>query len=180
MATQELLFDMQSISLTDPGDAMTKSNEVLELEKKLDAVLAALVRDSGGSRSTLRIDDPARGWEVNFVCAESVQPGVKSLRGDGGINQRGAATVSWMVANKRNLLQDDFAKKDLDPAPPAALSAVYAAKAQMLGPLFARDGYLSGWISVHYVDGPHPFSAGDEQALDRARAEVMRLTGIGS
>ena len=155
------------------------ANEVLELEKKLDAVLATLLRESGGSRSTLRIDDAARGWDVNFICAEAVQPGVKSLRGDGSINQRGAATVKWMEANKRNLLQGDLSNNP-DPAPPPALLAVYAAKAQMLGPLLARDGYLSGWISVHYVDGPHPFSASDEKALDRARADVARLTGIGS
>ena len=50
----------------------------------------------------------------------------------------------------------------------------------MLGPLFAHDGHLSGWISVHYVDGAHVFSADDESALDRARADVLRLTGIGS
>ena len=35
----------------------------------------------------------ARGWNVDFICAEAVQPGVKSLRGDGSIDQRGAATV---------------------------------------------------------------------------------------
>jgi maleate isomerase len=158
---------------------MTRTEEVLQLEKKLDAVLATLVRESGGSRSTLRIDDAARGWGVDFICAEAVAPGVKSLRGDGSIDQRAAATVKWMVVNKRNLLQDDLTNNP-DPAPPAALLAVYAAKAQMLSPLFARDGFLAGWISVHYVDGPHALTAADDQALDRARAEVLRLTGIGA
>ncbi len=158
---------------------MARTEEVLQLERKLDAVLATLVRGSGGSRSTLRIDDAARGWDVDFICAEAVAPGVKSLRGDGSIDQRAAATVKWMVTNKRNLIQNDLTDNP-DPAPPAALLAVYAAKAQMLSPLFARDGFLAGWISVHYVDGPHAFSAADEQALDRARAEVLRLTGIGA
>ena len=51
---------------------MAKSDEVLDLEEKLDAVLAALLRESGGSRSTLRIDDRAREWNVNFVCAEAL------------------------------------------------------------------------------------------------------------
>lgn len=158
---------------------MAKDEAVLELEKKLDGVLATLLRESGGSRSTLRIDDAERGWDTNFICAEALQPGVKTLRGDGSIDQRAAATVKWMVANRRNLLQDDLSNNP-DPAPPAALLAVYAAKAQMLGPLRARDGYLAGWISVHYVDGPHAFTASDGHALDRARAEVSRLTGIGS
>ena len=158
---------------------MVKSDDVAELEKKLDAVLAALLRESGGSRCTLRIDDSARTWNVNFVCAEAVQPGVKSLRGDGSIDQRGAPTVKWMAANKRNLLQGDLSNNP-NPAPPPALLSVYAAKAQMLGPLFANDGYLAGWISVHYVNGTHVFSASDENALDRARADVALLTGIGS
>jgi|ERR1022692_1870060 maleate isomerase len=157
---------------------MAKDDNVSELEKKLDAVLETLLRASGGSRSTLRIDDRARGWNVNFLCAEALEPGVKSLRGDGSIDQRAAATVKWMAANKRNLLQSDLSNNP-NPAPPPALLGAYAAKAQMLEPLFAHDGYLSGWISVHYVDGPHVFSASDENALDRARADVARLTGIG-
>ena len=156
---------------------MAKSDEVLDLEKKLDAVLAALLRESGGSRSTLRIDDRAREWNVNFVCAEALKPGVKSLRGDGSIDQRGAPTVKWMAANKRNLLQGDLSNNP-SPAPPPALLAVYAAKAQMLGPLFAHDGYLSGWISVHYVDGTHEFTDAEIAALDRAATEVRRLTSI--
>ena len=87
---------------------MMKSPEVATLEAALDDVLATVLRETGGSRSTLRIDDPLRGWNVNFICAEAVKPGVKSLRGDGSIDQRAAATVKWMVTNKRNLLQPDL------------------------------------------------------------------------
>lgn len=158
---------------------MAKTAEVAGLEKQLDDVLATLLRASHGSRCTLRIDDPARDWDVDFVCAEALQPGVKSLRGDGSIDQRAAATVKWMAAQKRNLVQPDLTGTP-DPAPPPALLSVYAAQAQMLGPLLAKNGYLSGWISVHYIDGPHVFTADEERALDRARAEVSRLTGIGS
>ena len=56
---------------------MAKSAEVSELEKKLDAVLAKLMQEVDGSRSTLRIDDTARGWEVNFVCAEALANAAK-------------------------------------------------------------------------------------------------------
>src|SRR4051794_14453783 len=158
---------------------MAKTEEVSRLEKELDAVLAKLLAACGGSRSTLRIDDRERGWNVDFVCAEALKPGVKSLRGEGSINQRGAPTVNWMVANKRNLLQRDLLDNP-NPAPPPALLSVYAAKAQMLGPLLGKDAYLNGWISVHYTDGAHDFSDADEKALNDARAEVARLTGIGS
>ena len=158
---------------------MEKRVEMAELEKKLDEVLATLLRETHGSRSTLRIDDPARGWNVDFICAEAVRPGVKSLRGDGSIDQRAAATVHWMAEHKRNLVQPDLTDNP-DPAPPPALLTAYAAKAQLLGPLLAKDGYLTGWISVHYVEGTHAITRDEERAMDRARAEVSRLTGIGS
>jgi maleate isomerase len=156
-----------------------KDSAVAALEKQLDAVLAQLLEDSHGSRCTLRIDDAGRGWSVQLICAEALRSGIKSLRGDGSIDQRAADTVAWMVANKRNLIQPNLIDKP-DPAPPPALMSAYAAKAQMLAPLMAKDGYLAGWISVHYVDGTRVFTADEERALDRAAAEVRRLTGIGA
>ncbi|HKU85538.1 MAG TPA: hypothetical protein VJV77_04290 [Casimicrobiaceae bacterium] len=158
---------------------MEKSAEVAALEGKLDDVLARLLEATHGSRGTLRIDDAARGWNVDYVCAEAVRPGVKSLRGDGSIDQRAAQTVKWMAVRKRNLVQPDLTNNP-DPAPPPALMSAYAAKAQLLGPLFAKDGYLAGWISVHYVDGTHAITPDEERAMDRARTEVARLTGIRS
>jgi maleate isomerase len=158
---------------------MEKNAKVSNLEKELDEVLGTLLHKSGGSRVTLRIDDAARGWNVDFICAEALRPGIKSLRGDGSINQRMAATVKWLAANKRNLIQPDIINNP-DPAPPPALMGVYAAKAQMLGPLLSKGGYLSGWISVHYVEGTHSFLDEEVQALDDACAEVMRLSDIGA
>ena len=158
---------------------MARSSSVQELERELDQVLATLLAASRGSRTTLRIDDPTRGWHVDFICAEAVQHGVKSLRGEGSIDQRAAATVKWMAANRRNLVQPDLTNNP-DPAPPPALMTAYAAKAQMLAPLFNREDHLQGWISVHYTDGTHPFSDAEIRALDQAKANVARLTGIGS
>ena len=158
---------------------MTKTAETVALEKALDEVLASLLRATGGSRSTLRIDEAARGRNVDVPCAEALKDGVRSLRGDGSINQRAAETVTWMVAHRRNLVQPDLTRNP-SPAPPAALMSAYAAKAQMLGPLFAKDTYLAGWISLHYVDAPHALTADDERAMDQARGEACRLTGIGT
>jgi maleate isomerase len=156
-----------------------KSSQVAALEKEFDDILATLLHASHGSRCTLRIDDAPRGWHVDFICAEALRPGVKSLRGDGSIDQRAAATVQWLAAEKRNLVQPDLTGSPVPPPPPALMSA-YAAKAQMLAPLLAKDGALSGWISVHYVDGTHAFTAGEQRALDHAASEVARLAGIGS
>lgn len=161
------------------GPHAMQTSATAALEKELDGVLATLLHESHGSRCTLRIDDAGRGWDVQIICAEALAPGVKSLRGDGSINQRAAATVAWMVAHKRNLVQPNLIDKP-DPAPPPALMSAYAAKAQMLGPLHDKTGYLAGWISVHYVDATHTFTDDEVRALDRARAEVARLTGIGA
>jgi hypothetical protein len=64
---------------------MEKTKETSDLEKKLDGDLAILLRKSTGSRVTLCIDDVARGWNVDFICAEAVRSEMKSLRGDGSI-----------------------------------------------------------------------------------------------
>ena len=156
---------------------MSRNEDVARLEAELGRVLSALLDASHGSRTTLRIDDPARGWNVDFICAEAVKPGVKSLRGDGSIPQRASPTVVWMAKNRRNLVQPDLLNKP-DPAPPPALMGVYAAKAQMLAPLFNQAGGLQGWISAHYVDATHDFTGDEIAALDRAAAQVKRLTGI--
>lgn len=156
---------------------MSKVQAVVELEAKLDSVLATLLAASHGSRTTLRIDDENRGWNVDFVCAEVVAAGVKSLRGDGSINQWAAPTVAWMDKNRRNLIQPDITGNP-NPAPPPALVSAYAAKAQMLAPLFNGNGKLQGWISVHFVDGTHEFTDAEIAALDKAAAEVKSLTGI--
>jgi maleate isomerase len=156
---------------------MSSNEDLATLEAELDRILSALLEASHGGRTTLRIDDPARGWNVDFICAQAVKPGVKSLRGDGSIPQRASPTVAWMAKNRRNLVQSDLLNKP-DPAPPPALMGVYAAKAQMLAPLFDRSGELQGWISVHYVDATHDFTGEELAALDRAAAEVKRLTGI--
>jgi hypothetical protein len=154
-----------------------KDETVAKLEVELDRVLTTLVAAANGSRTTLRIDDQARGWDVNFICAEGLKPGIKSLRGDGSINQRAAATVKWMEIHQKNLIQPDIINNP-DPAPPPALMSAYAAKAQMLAPLFNKTGELQGWISVHYVDATHDFTADEIAALERASAEIKRLTGI--
>ena len=144
------------------------------LTGQLDAVLETLRVAVNASRATLRMDDVARGWAVALPCAEALGPGVKSMRSDGSINQRAASTAQWLAAHKRNLLQPDLAQGG-DPAPPAALIAAYGVHAQMLGPVLDRTGYLAGWISIHYVDGPYPLAEADSVAMDLAREEVARL-----
>jgi len=151
--------------------------DLATLRKQLDVVLFDLLNECGASRCTMRLDDPSHGWNVDLVCAEAVRPGVKSLRGDGSIDQRAAETVKWMAKNKRILVQSDIINNP-DPAPPPALMAAYAATAQMLGPLLAQDGELRGWISLHYIDGTHSFTDKEVNALERARQTAAHLVGL--
>jgi hypothetical protein len=152
------------------------TTDTANIEAKLDHILTELLAASHGSRCTARIDDPARGWNVDFVCAEAAQPGVKSLRGDGSINQRGADTVKWLSVHQRNLIQPDLTRNP-DPAPPPALMSAYAAQAQMIAPIVNQVGELQAWISVHYLD-LHDFTASEIAALDKAAADVKNLAGI--
>ena len=148
-----------------------------QIEAELDVVLAELLRKSGASRTTVRLDDAARGWRVDFVCAEALTSGAKSLREDGSINQRAADTVQWLARERRNLIQPDLLNNPTPAAPPALLKS-YGATAQMLGPILDSTGYLVGWISAHYTNGPRSFNDTEIGALDRARADVTRLIGL--
>lgn len=156
---------------------MSATTDTTALERQLDAVMATLLAESGASRTTLRIDDEARGWRTPLVCAEAVRPGVRAMRGDGSINPRAAATAQWMLANRRMLIQPDvFAGPT--PPPPPELTTGYATRAQMVAPLFNAGGELQGYISVHYAGTCEAFTPEQIGALQRAEAEVRRLTGI--
>lgn len=151
--------------------------DTVRLAAELDAVLAELLQAAAGSRCTLRIDDAAHDWNVDYVAAEALQPGVKSLRGEGSIDQRGADTVKWLARESRNLVQPDLVNAP-DPAPPPALMTAYAATAQMLAPLLADSGHLQGWISVHFVGGQRDWTPAQVAALDRARTSIAGLLGL--
>lgn len=150
-----------------------QANEDAKLGARLQAALDHLLVAAGASRCTLRVDDAAKGWHVDFAIAEALQPGVDSLLGVGGINQRAAATVGWLLKNRRNLIQPDLVNAP-DPAPPSALLSTYSAKAQMLAPLFNDKDKLIGWISAHYTDGPQSLTSVEETALSTARSRIAR------
>jgi maleate isomerase len=153
---------------------MPKHRDAIALETKLDGMLAELLAASHGSRCTVRVDNAMLDWHVDFICAEAIRPGIRSLRNDGSIDQRNAETVKWLDKHRKNLVQPDLTGTVVPPPPPALLSA-YAAKAQMLAPLSGREGELRGWISVHYVEGPHDFTDVEVAALDKSAADIQAL-----
>jgi len=148
---------------------MTGSQDVA---RQFDAVLSKLLDTTKASRTTLRIDIPALGFNVNDPAGEATRPGEKSLRGETGINQRTVETVKWLDRERRPLIQDDLLTAEV-PAP-AALIEIYGARAQMLAPVIVENA-MQGWISVHYSTGTRSWSATDTAALDAAVSDIHAI-----
>ncbi len=141
-----------------------------ELSRRFDDILDRLLKATSATRTTLRLDDPALGFQVDDVVGEAkFGDDVKSLRGQTAMNQRELNTVQWMELNRKPLIQSDLARSEV--AAPPALIAIYGVQAQMLGPVIRR-GAMQGWVSVHFCDGPRDWSDADKSALDRSVREV--------
>jgi maleate isomerase len=146
------------------------------MSQQFDALLDQLLRATGSSRTTLRLDWPELGFYVDDVAGEALVPGEKSLRGQTGINQRAVATVQWLDRERRSLIQDDFTTTDVPPPP--ALIEVYGAWAQMLAPVIRNDA-LQGWVSVHYTGSAHHWSHANVEAIETAARRVRELIDQG-
>jgi len=129
---------------------MTGANEPGEAGRRLDELLERLRAELEASRTTIRIDIPRWGVDVDDVIAEARADGTKSLRGERGIDQRALATVRFLEERREPLVQSEF--DSTRHPPPQALIDVYGVKAQMLAPLVHRDE-LVGWVSVHHAAG---------------------------
>lgn len=149
---------------------LLRDNPVLA---ELERVMATLREATRGSRTTLRIDIPEHNCEVDTVCAEAVAPGIAELKLNSSLNQRSLATVQWLEANRKPLIQDDCANAAVKP--PKALMEVYGVKAQMLIGLEAQDGQVIGWISVHYVPDTRKWTDADVAALQSAADRVRAI-----
>ena len=128
---------------------------------------------TGASRTTLRLDTPG---DVFPVVAEGLAPGVRSIKGETGIDLRAAVTFQYLERERRNLIQSDCAAGDY-PAP-AELLDFYGVKAQMLAPL-VRDDRLIGIISVHYAPSTREWSEEEVAALDDAARRVSSELDAG-
>jgi maleate isomerase len=149
---------------------LLRANPVLA---ELERVMATLREVTGGSRTTLRIDIPEHNCNVDRVCAESVAPGVAELKLNTSLNQRSLATVQWLIATRKPLVQDDCANAEVKP--PKALMEVYGVKAQMLVGLEAANGEVIGWISVHYVPSTRQWTDAEVAALQSAADQVRTI-----
>jgi maleate isomerase len=139
-------------------------------------ILEELLRSTGASRTTLRLDLLDQDAGLDEVVAEALAPGVPSIRGDTSIrNLRNSSPIRFLEEQRTPLVQEDCSRAD--PAPPPELIELYGVRAQMVAPLVRDDG-LIGVISVHYVPGPRGWSAQDLAALQEATERVLRELDI--
>lgn len=130
-----------------------------------------LLRVTGASRTTFRVDLQEENATVAIPLAESLAPGVRTMMNDGSLDQRGLATVKWVDTHRAILVQDDISLAD--PPPPIELTTIYGAKAQMLAPV-EEDGALIGWVSVHYLPSPRKWAPDDVAAIGAAAARIQK------
>lgn len=132
-------------------------------------MLAELRAAVDASRTTLRIDLPELGFQVDDPAAEARARDVPSLLGQTALDQRSLETVRWMDAHHDYLIQERC--EGADPAPPEALIRIYGVQAQMLGPII-RDSKLAGWISVHENRSTRQWTEGE---IDRLKGAVAKV-----
>jgi len=136
------------------------------------ALTAELLKRTGASRTTLRIDDTP--GQVFPVKAEALAQGINSIAGDNTIPIRASATFKWMDRERRILVQEDLLTAD--PAPAVDLMERYGGRAQMLAPVEV-EGELVGLVSVHYVPGPRTWTDEEVGVLEEVLARIRRELG---
>ncbi|WP_079924040.1 GAF domain-containing protein [Mycobacterium sp. AT1] len=141
-----------------------------QLRAKMQALTERLRHQTGGDRTTLRIDLPAAGCSVGTCAAESHGTKVRSIRRDATLPQRDLETVRWIEQHRRTLVQPDFATA---PKPPQALVDVYGVRAQMLAPV-QHGADMVGWLSVHSL-AERPWTDADQLAVEVAARETEAL-----
>ena len=136
-----------------------------ELVGNFKGMLEELLAKTGASRTTLRLDVPERGFQVNGVVAEALAPGVKSIAAETSLQQRKSQTAGYLEKNRTMLVQSDC--ENAVPSPPKELMQIYGTKAQMVAPV-VRGADMVGWVSVHYNVSTREWSREDMAALEAA------------
>ena len=142
-----------------------------ELVGNFKGILQGLLAMTRASRTTLRLDVPERGFQVNGVVAEALAPGVKSIAVETSLQQRKSQTASYLEKHRTILVQNDC--ENAVPNPPKELMRIYGTKAQMMAPV-VRGRDMVGWVSVHCNVSTREWSSEDVAALEAAVASTQK------
>jgi maleate isomerase len=138
-----------------------------------EAILRGLLEETNASRTTLRIDLPQFGLNVNAPAAEALAPGVHSIKQQTSLDQRKAVAIKWLEKNRRVFVENDCLNTTPDVAPEKEVTGVYGIRSEMVAPVIRKDD-LIGWVSVHNVRGPHQWTTSEIAAIEVACAKVRR------
>jgi maleate isomerase len=165
-STSATVWQVLGASVPGWGELLASGARRAAFQDVVDELLAA----TGADRTTLRIDLPEHGLGVDRTAAEGLGPGVRSIRHDSSLDQRGLNTVRWLAEHGQVLVQPHFRT---DPRPPEALVDVYGVRAQVLAPLRGPGG-MPGWLSVHSLT-ERPWSEADLAAVDAAANQSQKI-----
>ena len=134
-------------------------------------VLDGLLATTGASRVTLRRDMP--GGPPFPVVAESLAPGVGSLRGERSVHLPSQPVV-LEVQRGRQVVQDDCATAYDDPEFQAMLAAYGGLGAQIVTPVLC-GGRLEAILSLHQLGAPRRWTEDEIATASRAAEQVASL-----
>lgn len=137
-----------------------------------EALVHALRTYLGSSRVTLRL---RRRGQVALV-AESLAPGVVSMRTGTQEDAAQFPTYKHLEQTRRVLVQDDLVTDPI--RPPQSLIDEYHTNAQMLAPITVGDDMI-GVISVHQVGTGRHWRTDEVAALSAAATSVALLERLG-
>ena len=117
-----------------------------ELVAKFNSLLADLRAKTNASRTTLRLEDAERGFQIEDVVAESLAPGMKPNVAEASRQQHNLQTAEYLRQHRQLLVQNDSVNATLQF--PEELRRIYGTEAQMIAPIVSADKMV-GWIAVH-------------------------------
>jgi maleate isomerase len=144
-----------------------------EFVANAEAILQALLKETNASRTTLRIDLPDFGLNVNAPAAEALAAGVHSIKEKTSLDQRKAVAIKWLEKNRRVFVENDCLNTTPDVAPEQEVTGAYGIRSEMVAPVIRKD-YLIGWVSVHNIRGSHQWTTNEIASIEAACAKVRQ------
>lgn len=144
---------------------------------KVEPILESLLKDANASRTTLRVDLPQFGFNVNGPAAEALAPGVHSIKDKTSLDQRNAVAVKWLEKNRRVFVENDCMNTTPDVAPEKEVTGDYGICSEMVAPIIHND-YLIGWVSVHNILGPHQWTSLEIAAIEQACSQLREAIAV--
>jgi maleate isomerase len=135
---------------------------------EIDAILAALLEETGASRATLRL-----AGDEFAVANEALAAGTPSIRDERTVDLRTQPVVQEIM-RLRQVVQDDCRGAYDDAAFQRMLDVYGGLAAQIVTPV-VRDERLVGILSLHQLDVPRRWTEDEIAAATDAAARIGAL-----